>query len=79
MIWTPCPCKSDQHDSKAGCEQNEADVVNFFDLLPPGFLKVVLWARRWVVEHNGSNHAQDSIYDTDVVAPSPTGGGILIQ
>lgn len=78
MVWTSRPRQSDQHDGKAGCEQNEANIVNLLDLLPPRFLEVVLWTRRWVVEHNGSNHAQDSVDDTNIVAPPPAGGGILI-
>lgn len=79
MFGTSGPGQSDEKDSQAGRVQNEANIVDFLDLLPARLLKVILWARRWVVEEDGPDHTQDSVDDANIIAPSPAGGGVCIQ
>jgi hypothetical protein len=61
-----------QEYGEAGGEEEESDIVQLFDLLPARLLKVVLWARGREVADEGTNQADSSVDNGDVVAPSPS-------
>jgi hypothetical protein len=65
------PGQTDKEDSEATGVQHKANVIDLLDLLPSGLLKVVLRARWWPVEDQCSNHAENAIDNTDIVAPAP--------
>lgn len=60
-----------EEDAEAGCEEGEADEVEFLELLPPRLLVVMLGARGWKVAHEGAGDTDHGVDDGDVEAPTP--------
>lgn len=71
VVGCSSPGEPNQEDREAARVERETDIVNLLDLLPAGFLVVVLWALWGPVESQSSNHTEHAVNDADVITPSP--------